>query len=75
MPTMPMDLMGIYLTARMGVGQRLTLTSIDSRVKALPLRRSLMLISQMCFRAERSDVSVPSLEDRLQLASQVFPSQ
>lgn len=53
-PTTPIDLMLVYLTASMGVGQRLSLDEIDDVLSTLPLRLTLELLSMIAFRADAS---------------------
>jgi hypothetical protein len=72
MTTSPMDLMDVYLTASMGVGQRLALATIDARVKRLPLRRTLLMISEICFLAEQASSRDP--QPRRELAGRILPS-
>ena len=47
-----MDLVAVYLTAAEGFGQAMRLATIDRKLADLPLRQSLLLLSQMCFRVE-----------------------
>lgn len=44
-----MDLMSVYLSPSLGVGQRLNLDTIDRRLRRLPLERTLALLSQINF--------------------------
>ena len=47
-----MDLVAVYLTAAEGFGQVMRLATIDRKLADLPLRQSLLLLSEMCFRVE-----------------------
>lgn len=71
----PMGHIGIYLTAGLGVGQRLTLATIDDRLRRLPLKQSLVLLSELSFKVDQ--ISVPPLDPaaQLEIASHVFPPQ
>jgi hypothetical protein len=67
------DFVGVYLTASMGVGQRLHLATIDERLRTLPLDRAIVLLSEMsCRAAKASDVTDP--QSQIKLAQQVFPT-
>lgn len=70
-----MDHIGIYLTAGLGVGQRLNLSTIDDRLRRLPLKQSLVMLSELSFKVDR--VSVPPLDTaaQIEIASHVFPPQ
>ena len=52
-PTRYTDLAYVYLTPSDGVGQRLTLETIDQRLTQLPLWPTMMLLPQIAFRADR----------------------
>lgn len=65
-----LDLVGVYLTPQMGVGQRLRLDTIQRRLSALPLVPTLDLLAQIVFRAD-DVVSTP--DERIEFAQQVLP--
>lgn len=67
----PYDLTGYYLSASMGLGQRLRLDTIDQRLGRYPLRRVLALLAQIAFRA---DHAIRNKEKRLKLARALFPA-
>ena len=60
----PMDQIVVYLTAGLGVGQRLKLTTIDGRLRRLPLRQSLMILSGMCFEVDKASLSAGCALDK-----------
>jgi len=74
-PANPMDQIVVYLTASShGVGQRLGLDAIDSRLRAIPLRQSLLLLSEMCFKTEQISVAPVDVAAQIELAQRVFPA-
>ncbi len=68
----PMDLGAVYLAPSMGVGQRMRLATIDDQLRRLPLRQSILLLSEMCFRTE--SLGRPPHRDQLEFASRVLPA-
>lgn len=67
----PYDLTGYYLSASLGLGQRLRLDTIDQRLSLYPLKRVLSLLAQIAFRA---DHAIRDREKQLELARVVYPS-
>lgn len=66
----PLDLLLVYITpSNHGVGQRLTMASIESRLRRLPLRPVLRLLA---ITAHLADRSVRSRQDRVELACQLM---
>lgn len=61
----PMDLIGVYLMPQIGVGQSLNINTIQKRLKSLPLSRTLAVLAQIAYRADKS----VSREDRIELAN------
>lgn len=58
-PDSPVDLMGVYLTPQMGIGQRLRLDTIQRELARMPLIPTLDMLAQIAFRADDS-ISDPS---------------
>jgi hypothetical protein len=62
----PLDLYLVYLTpSESGIGQRLSLETIDARLAELPLRPALRLLALTAHRADRA---VDDVEERIALA-------
>lgn len=66
----PRDSMGYYLTPQGGVGQRLNLETIDERLAALPLIRTLQILSQIVFVTDKAAL-VP--DEQMGLARRILP--
>lgn len=67
-----MDLMAVHLAASMGVGQRRTLQTIDRQLQQLPLRQSLLLLSEICGKVDRLSLD-PA--EQIEFAYRVLPPQ
>lgn len=63
--------MGYYLTPQGGVGQRLRLESIDQRLRALPLSRTLQILSQIVFVTDKAALK---RGEQLALARRMLPA-
>lgn len=67
----PLDLVGVYLTPTgHAVGQRLSLDTIDRRLRRLPRRPVLRLLALTAFRADRS---ITDVSERVALAEALLP--
>jgi len=66
-----MDLVAVYLTAAEGYGQVMRLATIDRKLADLPLRQSLMLLSEMCFRVESA--SPTDTDAHVEFAERALP--
>ncbi len=71
-PVGPMDLMAVHLAASMGVGQRRVLPTIDRQLRELPLRQSLLLLSEICGKVDRLSLD-PA--EQVAFAHRVLPPQ
>lgn len=69
-PSSPMDLMMVYLSPQMGVGQRLRLSTIQARLSKLPLVPTLDLLAQAAYRA---DATIHSQLERATFAEEFLP--
>jgi hypothetical protein len=49
-----MDLMAVYVSPQVGVGQRRSLSTIQERLSWLPLNRVLEILAQVAFRADKA---------------------
>src|SRR5471030_1475356 len=56
-----MDLIGVYLNPQIGVGQLLNLATIQKRLQILPLSRTLEVLAQVAFRADKAVSQVDSV--------------
>lgn len=68
--TQPIDLAFYYLTASMGLGQALTISSIRSRLGRFNRSQVLATLSAICSQADRAENR--ELADRLRLANWLF---
>lgn len=68
--TNPIDLMQVFVTPSMGVGQRLGMDKIDARLSALPLRLVMELLGQANCHA---DQSINRQDRQRELADRFFP--
>jgi hypothetical protein len=71
----PMDQIVAYLAAGLGVGQRLKLDTIDRRLRRLPLRQSLMILSQICFKVDKAALPPMAVDAQIEIANQIFPRE
>lgn len=68
--TTPIDLVQVFVTPSMGVGQRLGMDKIDARLSVLPLRLVMELLGQVNCRADRS---INRRDRQRELANMLFP--
>lgn len=69
--TTPLDLMHVFCTPSMGVGQRLKIETIDKRLAQLPVRLVLEVLGQACC---HSDQGIKDREREITFAGNFFPA-
>ena len=68
----PLDLMKVYMSPDIGIGQALKLETIDRRLEHIPLPMAVHLLAQITFHA---DECVGGRASSGELVANVFPAQ
>jgi len=71
--TRPIDLASYYLTARLGIGQALTIGSIHRRLSLYPVNEVLECLAEICIRADHLPIRQP--DKNIAFARWLFPRQ
>lgn len=64
----PLDLLGVYITANLGVGEKCSLDKIQTTLTDLPLVPTLNVMAQVAYLLDKAEVR----EDEIVLAKQIF---